>query len=237
MTVPDEYVRLNGRKEGIQWRFGSVDLGFNIADGIWRDRTHMLTSQEQDMIGKRATEALNVGPPRRTRRDILKEHPVDALICDMVESETWLPWMIAASGDKRPKVLMVFRDCGQMTREDDIMGKSFRRQMKQWKYDTRYWTIPAWKHGGALDQLQVVTVFCKKEYEVEAMRPPIIDLPPQAMSNLLMPVGAPRRAWTQVRMTGNETSSQGPQQIVGTIGIQPVYADHGVMPDRISSWI
>jgi hypothetical protein len=57
------------------------------------------------------------------------------------------------------------------------------------------------------------------------------------MSNLLMPVGVPQRAWTQVRMTETETSDQGPHQIVGTIGIQAVYADHGVMPVRTPSWI
>jgi hypothetical protein len=178
MTVPDEYVIINGRKEGSQWCFGSVGLGFDLADGIWRDRTHVFTSQEQEMIGKWATESINVGPPRRARKGILNEHPVDALICDMVESETWLPWMTATNTDKRPKVLVVFRDGGQMTRNDDIMGKSFRTQMKQWHYETRYWIIPAWKNGGALDQLRLVTVFWKKEYELEVLRPPIIDLPP-----------------------------------------------------------
>jgi hypothetical protein len=87
MTVPDEYVTIGGHKEEIRWRFGSVGFGFDLAEGIWRDRTQAFTSQEQEMTGKRPTKATNVGPPSRTRKGILNEHPIDALICDMVASE------------------------------------------------------------------------------------------------------------------------------------------------------
>jgi hypothetical protein len=59
-----------------------------------------------------------------------------------------MPWMCSASEENRTKALLIFREGDQMTRGDDIMGKEFWRQMKEWQYNTRYWTIPAWKHGG-----------------------------------------------------------------------------------------
>jgi hypothetical protein len=91
--------------------------------------------------------------------------------------------------------------------------------------------------GGALDQLLLVTVLWKNKYGTGMRRRPTVELPPRAMTNLLMPVGVPRRAWTQVPMEKSTNTGTSPHQVVGNIGTHLVYLDQGVMPDRIPSWI
>jgi hypothetical protein len=153
----------------------------------------------------------------------LEQYQVDGLVIDKVEEIVWKRWLDKASPENYPKIIMVFSDGDQLIKEDGIVGKGgFRTDMKRHGYDTRYWMMRAWEYCAALDQVRLVTVFWKKTVGGKITQPTKIALPARAMSNLLMPVGVPKQAWTDQAM-GPAVTKKGIPCIVGKIGIQDVY--------------
>jgi hypothetical protein len=236
LTVPDEVVQLVTEVNQTRWTFGSIGLGFEVAGQVWRQHEHIFSSHTHEIKMKKISRTARLGPPTRVRQDIFEQYQVDGLVIDKVDGIIWKKWLDKARPANHPKIILVFSDGDQLIKEDGIMGKGFHTDMKRHGYDTRYWMMRAWEYGAALDQVRLVTIFWQRTFGGEIVQPTIIALPARAMSNLLMPVGVPIRAWTN-QVMGPAVIKKGIPCIVGRIGIQDVYGCQGIMPDTIPSWI
>jgi hypothetical protein len=112
--------------------------------------------------------------------------------------------------------------------------------MQRMGYDVRYWFMSAWKYGAALQQEHLaVAYFLPKRGHIPMASPASSLLPPRPMSNLLMPMGIPHKAWSKQAPKSWPQKEQRcfPGHVTSHIGGSPVYRETGVMPDEVSSWI
>jgi hypothetical protein len=150
-----------------------------------------------------------------------------------------MAWLQVAGAVYLPKMIIVFSEGKDLSTERNVIGKQFRKEIGRWGYQTKYWTMGAWRHGVALNQIWLVTILTLGTIEESKLEPPdIINLPVQSMGNLLMPMGVPYKAKNKRPVQClTQTKVQGPKLIGGYIDGHEVYQIEGAMPDRVECWI
>jgi hypothetical protein len=234
LEVSEKVVDL-GKKQRII-KFGSVGRGFNAFGDLWNQHQQVFSAQNTAVEHTREYGGAELGAPGRVRKEVLNTHPVEVLGIDCCSSNVWRRWLDHCRVENLPRGIFCLNPSSILLEEGDVLGKSFRTDMKRRGYHSRHWHLRAWEHGSALNQTRVLTVFWQGN--VGIVEPRRIDLPLRSMANLLMPVGVPHNAWSRIEKTpAVSTEWRGACQITGRIRSQDVHGIAGGMPDRIGSWI
>ena len=140
-------------------------------------------------------------PLSQLRSSFLNQHPVDTLLVDEGGGEMradLLPLLQRTRDPTRPRTVVIAgpqeRLLESQSRENT---KRRRKQMERMGYQSVEWLLHGTEHGGAVDQSRLVEVFYRKPMAAwpSPVMPPVSELPLRDMSNLLLPVGIPRRDW------------------------------------------
>jgi hypothetical protein len=167
-------------------------------------------------------------PPGRVRTSILNQHPIDCLLVEGHDPDVWKPWISKARPKNRPSAILTFADPELLNKDAGPLNKPLCKDMQRMGYEDRYWYMSAWKYGAALQQERLAVAYFLPEKSNSPMgNPASIMLPPRPMSNLLMPLGVPKKAWSrQVPNTWpNSERRCYPGHVMSHIGGSPVYLE------------
>ena len=228
-------------------RFGTIGAGLDLARLAWPNEHHVFSSQVCDLteaLAHRPKACSELGPPNRLKPTVLTVYPVDVLLVEYEcgPNATWVRWLDETELAMRPKVIVAMGDPANLLDSvKDATDRVLRKRMKTLGYAPVYWLLQAHKHGAALQQDRLVTVFqCDTEtFPGTLLEPEEHSLPCRPMSNLLMPVGVPKGAWSRSPTTPLERglSVREPFCVTRRVGRQPVFDVGGSMPDEIDAWI
>jgi hypothetical protein len=106
----------------------------------------------------------------------------------------------------------------------------------------RYWHLCASPCGAALDQARLAVVYFQADDLCDdgPVQPEHLGGPTRAMSNLLLPVGIPHKAWNRQAESMAERDlikRHLPCSVRATINGSPVVESSGPMPDAPNTWI
>jgi hypothetical protein len=227
--------------------YGTIGTGLDLGRLVWPKDRHVFSSQavsNEDLKGQlpgRSGEAKEMGPAGGVRKNILRTHPVDALLIDGIDYQEWGSWVESILMKERPKVILWFEEADLIVNEKKgPFCKSIRKRMANSGYRSCYWLLKAEDYGSALIQDRVGILYIRKdcgaEYELPE-KPLSMELPARAMSNLLMPVGVPRQAYC--RETEKECDGQRflPCKVMSQVKKSPIFEARGPMPDHPHAWI
>jgi hypothetical protein len=114
--------------------------------------------------------------------------------------------------------------------------------MRQQGYTARFWHVSAHQLGVALNQSRLAGAYFKGDEltEDDSKQPKNCELPARAITNLLLPVGIPRKAWHH----GAEDEADPltirkyfPCLVTHCIDNKPIFESCSPMPDLPNSWI
>ena len=210
----------------------------------WEGQTwdHTFSCQAKDAqscLPGRPRTAPELGTPWKIRHTVLNEHPVDVLLVDDVEVSVWLPWIRKCDKSNRPKCFVWTGPSDLVTDEKDgPVGKLFRKQSAKLGYSLDYWVMASEHYGAAIAQDRLVVVCTLGGTGPRPCKPLPTDLPPRNMSNLLLPVGIPRKAYHTGEVDLYPDSRRWwPCDVRQRAGSEPIFERFGLMPDRPHSWI
>jgi hypothetical protein len=237
LEVPDVTVMLSSNRR--VWTYGTVGVGVNYGPTIWKDQIPVFTSHTQQTNHLIPTKATDLGPPSRLKKNLLNQHPVDCLLIEGESPTKWMSWIIEADNNHKPKAVLSFINKELLDHEDGPVPKTQRKLLQKLGYDVRYWYLPAWEFGAALDLSTVSMVWYKTDDPMAVMPIPRSSaLPVRPMSNLLKPFGIPSKAWSRREPKALLGSpSRGPCRLRGQINGELVYDELGAMPNAVGSWI
>jgi hypothetical protein len=200
----------------------------------------VFTSHTQQTNHIIPTKATDLGKPSRLKKTFLNQHPVDCLVIEGESPTKWISWIIEANDNNKPEAILNFIDKELLDHDDGPVPKTQRKLLQKLGYDVRYWYLPAWEFGAALDLSTVCIVWYKTDDPMDTMPIPRSSaLPIRPMSNLLKPFGIPSKAWSrrEPKALHAGSPSQGPCRLKGQINGELVYDELGAMPNAVGGWI
>ena len=122
-----------------------------------------------------------MGPTGGVQKNILRTHPVDALLVDGIDYQKWGSWIESMRMLERPKIILWFEEAEVIVHEKEgPFCKSVRKQMSHSGYRSCYWFLKAEDYDSALIQDRVGILYVRKacgaEYDLPG-KPLSMDLP------------------------------------------------------------
>jgi hypothetical protein len=227
--------------------YGTVGTGLDLGRLVWPKDCHLFSSQTgtkedlQSQLPGRTGEAKELGPAGGVRKNILRVHPVDALLIDGIEYGTWGSWIDTVHLRERPKMILWFETAKRIEQEKEgPFCKQVRKRMAAAGYRSCYWYLQAEDYGSALIQERVGVLYIRKDVGTKdqlPQKPAPMELPARAMSNLLMPVGVPRKAFCREPEQPCDGKRYHPCVVLSQVKRSPIYEASGPMPDHPQVWI
>jgi hypothetical protein len=138
-------------------------------------------------------------------------------------------------------MILWFEEAKQITYEKEgPVCKNTRKKLQKAGYRTCYWFLQAEDYGAALVQERIGVLYIHKDCGPGRELPskPIpMELPARAMSNLLMPVGVPWKAYCRGKEKECEGQRFTPCEVKWEVENSPIYETTGPMPDHPQAWI
>jgi hypothetical protein len=230
-----------------QVTYGTIGTGLDLGRLVWPKDDHVFSSQT---ISKGELKAhfpgqngnvKELGPAGGVRANVLRTNPVDALLIDGVNYHAWGTWIESIGMVERPKVILWFDEAKRILDEKEgPLCKYVRKRMSKSGYRSCYWYLQAEDYGSALVQERVGVLYIRKGCGPEHQlpdKPSPMKLPARAMSNLLMPVGVPWKAYCNEKEQMCEGQRFRPCLVKAQVRRSPVYETSGPMPDHPHVWI
>lgn len=228
-------------------KYGTIGTGLDLGRLVWPKDTHIFSSQsvsKQDLAGQlpgRLSKAKELGPAGGVRKNVLRTNPIDVLLVDGVGYSEWGKWIDTVRSEERPKMILWFEEAKQITYEKEgPVCKNTRKKLQKAGYRTCYWFLQAEDYGAALVQERIGVLYIHKDCGPGRELPskPIpMELPARAMSNLLMPVGVPWKAYCRGKEKECEGQRFTPCEVKWEVENSPIYETTGPMPDHPQAWI
>jgi hypothetical protein len=156
---------------------------------VWPTEQHVFSSQARDLsknLPGRPVPITELGPPKKVSSHVLNDHPVEFLFVDEEEPEVWIKWLMKTRCNLLPEAFIWMGPGDALGNEaQGPIAKNVCKNLERLGYKLQYWLLSAEKVGSAVAQDRLVLVGT-------------------LMSNLLMPVGVPSKAWHrgQVQKSG-----------------------------------
>jgi hypothetical protein len=228
-------------------KYGTIGTGLDLGRLVWPKDTHIFSSQsapKQDLAGQlpgRQGQVKELGPAGGVRKNVLRTNPVDVLLVDGIEHSEWGLWIDSVKLAERPKMILWFEEAKMITHEKKgPICKDTRKKLQRSGYRICYWYLQAEDYGAALVQERIGVLYVRKDCGPEKglpSKPPPMELPVRAMSNLLMPVGVPRKAYCRDKEKECEGQRFLPCEVLKEVKKSPIYEATGPMPDHPQAWI
>jgi hypothetical protein len=164
--------------------------------------------------------------------NVLIQHPVEFLFIDGEDPEVWYPWLCRADLASYPHTFIWMGPSDLLGQESQ--GPSSKHLRKNFEHLGYHRLLSLEKLGsgvaqdclvwmGTLDHPLWTLVCCATD----------LGLPRHSMSNLLMPVGVPSKAWHHRRLVGKTSKSKQwwPCEVNNESGGKPVIERFGLMLD------
>jgi hypothetical protein len=174
------------------------------------------------------------------RANILNIHSVEFLFIDGEDPEVWYPWFLRTAINKRPRVFVWMGPSEALeTESQGPISKPIRKKLEREGYHLQYVLLSSEKLGSGIAQDRLVLLgTLKGPGWIPVQCNTDLGLPRRAMSNLLMPVGVPYKAWHHglVRAT-TRAERWWPCDVIAESEGEPIFERFGLMPDRPHSLI
>ena len=231
-----------------QVRYGTVGCGLDLGRLVWPKDKHIFSSQAlsplamQEQLPGRTRMKKELGPAGGVRKNVLKANPADVLLIEQTHHRVWKVWLEAVSLEERPESIVWFEDSGYIAKDSSgPMNKGVRKEMLKLGYQASYWPMRSDDYGAALVQGKICTIYHRKDLRGNRkmlLKPDRMRVPVRAMSNLLMPVGIPQKAYCKDRekpVTGIKFYL--PCKVKQQAKHGPIFERDGPMPDHPYVWI
>jgi hypothetical protein len=226
-------------------RYGTVGTGLDLGRLVWPKDYHIFSSQAvsvhemNSQLPGRPNSTKELGPAGGVRKNVLRTHPVEVLLIDGVENQEWRKWVEAVRSEERPRIILWFESSRRIEQDrEGPFSKSVRKKMQLCGYRSCSWFLKAEDYGSALVQDRVAMVYIRNNGQGNLpTKPTPMGLPARAMSNLLMPVGVPRKAYYMAQEYECDGRSFLPCQVEKQTKNQPIYEAEGPMPDQPHVWV
>jgi hypothetical protein len=225
------------------WTFGTVGQGLDVMRLVWPQDRHIFSSQTKDIhqsVPGRPEAELELGPPKKVRVNILNVYPVDFLLIDGEDPDVWSPWLLRTVTKCLPRALIWMGPSEALGLENQgPISKPLRKSFERKGYNLRYWLLSSEKLGSGIAQDRLVLICTlKSSSDVPVHCNTDLGLPRRAMSNLLMPVGVPYKAWHHGLINKTLRPERWwPCEVINESEGEPIFERFGLMPDRPHSLI
>jgi hypothetical protein len=241
LEAEDRTVIIPPHRKG--WTYGTVGQGVDILRLAWPKETHIFSCQTKNFrpsLPGRPLVELELGPPKKVRAHVLNLYPVDFLFIDGEDPSVWSPWLSKAKAINRPRAFVWMG--AENLLEDDTQGpgaKHVRKALERAGYRLQFCFLSAEKLGSGVAQDRLVLIGTQPSHNwvpVECTED--LGLPRRSMSNLLMPVGVPRKAWHSGLVSVTSRAKRWwPCEVNNESEDEPIFERTGLMPDRPHSLI
>jgi hypothetical protein len=228
-------------------RYGTVGTGLDLGRLVWPKDQHKFSSQTvpiADMVAQlpgRSSQVKELGPAGGIKKNVLRTNPVDVLLIDQIQHPVWRCWLESVRLTERPEAIIWFQEAEQLARDSEgPMNKGVRKSMQKLGYQASFWLMNSDDYGAALVQGKVCSIYHRRDLRGKRKmlwKPRPMDLPVRDMSNLLKPVGIPRKAYCLEKETMTVDKSYLPCKVLGRIRQEAVFERDGPMPDHPHVWI
>jgi hypothetical protein len=198
LEVPSRQVELS---EQPKIRYGTISDGMDLARMVWPHGEHVFAIEKNDLSSKLP------GRPKPSATYVAgrvpdKLVPRSKLDCLLVDGDNvnWLPWLNTDKKQPAPSTIVWMVSSSFISNDKTgPMSSGRRKLMSQRGYSSKFWHLCAEEYGAALRQNRLAVVYYRGESVpgLGPMKPAPMKLPARAMSNLLLPVGIPHKAWYQ----------------------------------------
>lgn len=238
LEVPARQVDLSDQA---QIRYGTIGEGMDLGRMVWPHGEHVLAIEKSDLRNKlpRRPNPAQTYLTGRVPRKFLGGFNLDCLLVDG-DNINWLPWLNTGKNEPTPRVIIWMVSVSFIGNDKTgPMSSGWRKLMSQRGYSSQFWHLCAEAYGAALRQDRLA-VICYRDLSAGPRKPVPMALPARAMSNLLLPVGIPSKAWyhgSERKCTMEERARESPCVITYSAGQTPIHDHVGPMPDRANAWI
>jgi hypothetical protein len=208
------------------WKYGTAGQGVDVMRLVWPKETHVFSCQTRDISASlpgRPLVQLELGPPKKVKAHVLDLYPVDFLFINDEDPSVGSKWINRASVCNRPSAFIWMGLADSLSEESNgPIAKHIHKDLERAGYHLQYWLLSSNKLGsGVGDAWEPVQ--CMDD----------LGLPRRSMSNLLMPVGVPRKAWhSGLIQTTSRAERWWPCEVTHESEGDPVFERTGLMPDR-----
>lgn len=282
LTADDIFHPLPGQtflpqgKDRRRLRFGTSGGGRNLFSEVWTDEHHVFRAEggvqpEAERKGTGASQQLvdeatepttrqqgdkpvDLGSPHRTKRTVLRKHPVDVLL---VEEDTrddfsattrfWEVWLQHCPASARPDLVAVCTDPNELVVDGGFHSKVWRQKFETLGYQPGFWFLRATDHGGVVRQDRLVLILERQgsgrprlEHEPVPMKEGTLRSATNMLKTHLIPFNAwNRQGWEEAQCDPTISHAAAPCKIVGTARAdgKPVFCPQACLPDGAGSWI